>query len=98
MQSSLLRPADKQDPAGSSLPTSGVLRKAPNCAAVPGLGDHAPAHLAEPVFVPGVATVGGELKIKAQGHSRGRRNLGRGLKVWSPHFSNPLCQAMKYNQ
>lgn len=55
MQGSLLRPADKQDPAGSSLPASRVLRKAPNCSAVPGLGGHAPAHLAEPVFVPGVA-------------------------------------------
>lgn len=55
IQDSLLRPADKQDPAGSSLPGSLVLRKAPNCTAVPGLRGHAPAHLAEPVFVPGVA-------------------------------------------
>lgn len=55
MQGSLLQPADKQDPASSSLPASRVLKKAPNCSAVPGLGGNAPAHLAEPVFVPGVA-------------------------------------------
>lgn len=55
MLGSLLRPADKQDPAGSSLPASQILRKAPNCSAVPGLGGHAPAYLAEPVFVAGVA-------------------------------------------
>lgn len=48
MQSSPLRP-------GSSLQASLVLRKAPNCSAVPGLRGHAPAYLAEPVFVPGVA-------------------------------------------
>lgn len=92
MQSSLLRPADKQDPAGSSLPASGVLRKAPNCAAVPGLGDHAPAHLAEPVFVPGVAVP----MVLHPGHRRHARPThlsrlmarGAAVEFW---FQDPLA-------
>lgn len=68
-------------PAGNQLP-----RKAPKGAAIPGLRGHAPAYLAERVFVPGVAVPmvlhPGDRRHARPTHLSNRMARGAAVKFW----------------